>query len=283
VQGATSHCLGQTFSCKEMFNITFSTDDGETKHPIQNSWGFTTRSIGVAIMIHSDNKGLVLPPRAAATQVAIVPIHFKNKTEIVDEKAAWLYGKLKASGVRVMLDDRPYNPGWKFNDHELHGVPLKVELGPRDVQNNTLILSRRDKPNKEDKISIPMDENVCDKIKELLEQMQEDLFQAAKDKYAKQTIDVTKWEDFVPALNNKCMVLAPWCEEVSCEDHIKKTSKAESEASAASTEDESGTQLTGAAKSLCIPFEQKELKEGTQCFCNCGKTAKSWTLFGRSY
>ena len=232
-------------------------------------------------MVHSDNKGLVLPPRAAPIQVAIVPIHFKNKTEIVDEKAQWLFTQLKASGIRVMLDNRPYNPGWKFNDHELHGVPLKVELGPRDVQNNTLVVSRRDRPNKEDKLKIDMDDNVCNSIMELLDQMQKDLFQAAKEKCDKQTVEVTKWEDFVPALNNKCMVLAPWCEEIACEDHIKKTSKAESEA--AVEEDESGTQLTGAAKSLCIPFEQKELPEGTECFCGCSKPAKSWTLFGRSY
>merc|ERR1712083_144860 len=110
---------------------------------------------------------------------------------------------LKASGIRVMLDNRPYNPGWKFNDHELHGVPLKVELGPRDVQNNTLVVSRRDRPNKEDKLKIDMDDNVCNSIMELLDQMQKDLFQAAKEKCDKQTVEVTKWEDFVPALNNK--------------------------------------------------------------------------------
>lgn len=232
-------------------------------------------------MLHSDNKGLVLPPRVAPIQVAIVPIHFKNKTEIVDEKAEWLSVQLKAAGIRVMLDNRPYNPGWKFNDHELHGVPLKIELGPRDVQNNTLVISRRDKPNKEDKITLKMDDDVCKNIQDLLETMQNDLFNAAKAMYDKQTVEVTKWEDFVPALNNKCIVLAPWCEAVVCEDHIKKKSKEESEANV--SEEEIGSTLTGAAKSLCIPFEQKELPADAKCFCGCGDAAKSWTLFGRSY
>jgi len=279
VQGATSHCLGQTFSCEAMFNITFSTEDGEVKHPVQNSWGFTTRSIGVAIMIHSDNKGVVLPPRVAPIQAAVVPIHFKNKTEVVDAKAQEVYDLLKKAGVRVMLDNRPYNPGWKFNDHELHGVPLKIELGPRDAESNSVVVARRDRPNKEDKIKLTIDDKLCENINNLLETMQAELFQSAKDKYAKQTVEVTKWEEFVPALNNKCIVLAPWCEEVACEDNIKKKSKEESEASS----EESASSLTGAAKSLCIPFEQKPLPEGAECFCGCEKAAKSWTLFGRSY
>lgn len=231
-------------------------------------------------MLHSDNKGVVLPPRVAPTQAAIIPIHFKNKTEIVDEKAKWLFVQLKAAGIRVMLDDRPYNPGWKFNDHELHGVPLKIELGPRDVENNTVVISRRDKPAKEDKITFKMDDDLTKNISELLETMQNDLFQRAKDMYNKQTVEVTKWEDFVPALNNKCIVLAPWCEAVECENEIKKKSKEESEASAP---EESASTLTGAAKSLCIPFEQKELPADAKCFCGCNAPAKSWTLFGRSY
>jgi len=279
VQAATSHCLGQTFSKKEMFNITFSNDDGDVQHPVQNSWGFTTRSIGVAIMLHSDNQGLVLPPRVAPTQVAIIPIHFKKKIELVNEKAEWLYQTLKASGIRVMFDNRPYNPGWKFNDHELHGVPLKVELGPRDVENNKVVIGRRDKPNKEDKITLDMDDNLCDNVKKILEEMQDALFQKAKEACDNQTIEVTKWEDFVPALNQKCRVLAPWCEAVECENQIKKKSKEESEVT---TGEETST-LTGAAKSLCIPFEQKPLPEGAVCFCGCGAPAKSWTLFGRSY
>merc|ERR1712063_156336 len=279
VQAATSHCLGRTFSSKEMFNISYQTDDKETMYPIQNSWGFTTRSIGVAIMLHSDNTGMILPPRVAPIQIAIIPIYFKGKIDLVNEKAQWLHKLLKASGIRVMFDNRPYNPGWKFNDHELHGVPLKVELGPRDVENNKVVIGRRDKPNKEDKIKLTIDDKLCENINNLLETMQAELFQSAKDKYAKQTVEVTKWEEFVPALNNKCIVLAPWCEEVACEDNIKKKSKEESEASS----EESASSLTGAAKSLCIPFEQKPLPEGAECFCGCEKAAKSWTLFGRSY
>jgi len=280
VQGATSHCLGRTFSCKEMFNITYQTDDKETMYPIQNSWGFTTRSIGVAIMLHSDNTGMILPPRVAPIQIAIIPIHFKGKIEMVNEKAQWLHQLLKSSGLRVTLDDRPYNPGWKQNDHELHGIPLRVELGPRDVENSTVVVARRDKPGKENKVSLTLDESLPQALKDMLEDVHANLFQRAKELCDKQTVDVEKWEDFVPALNNKCRVLAPWCEQVSCENDIKKRSKEESEAGDA---EESASTLTGAAKSLCIPFSQREIPEGTICFAGCGSAAKSWTLFGRSY
>merc|ERR1712130_327791 len=231
VQGATSHCLGRTFSCKEMFNITYQTDDKETMYPIQNSWGFTTCSIGVAIMLHSDNTGMILPPRVAPIQIAIIPIHFKGKIEMVNEKAQLL----KSSGLRVILDDRPYTPGWKQNDHELHGIPLRVELGPRDVENSTVVVARRDKPGKENKVSLTLDENLPQALKDMLEDAHANLFQRAK------------------------------------------------EESEAGDVEESASTLTGAAKSLCIPFTQREMPEGTTCFTGCGSAAKSWTLFGRSY
>lgn len=231
-------------------------------------------------MLHSDNKGLVLPPRVAPVQVVIIPIHFKGKIEMVNEKAAWLTQLLKKAGIRAKLDDRPYSPGWKQNDHELHGVPLRVELGPRDVENSTVVVARRDKPAKEFKVSLTLNEDLPKVLHDLLEEVQANLFETAKAKTAAQTVDVTKWEDFVPALNNKCMVKAPWCEAVLCENDIKKRSKEEAEATGA---EESASTLTGAAKSLCIPFEQREMAEGTLCFTGCGTAAKSWTLFGRSY
>jgi len=282
VQGATSHCLGTTFSSKEMFNITYYDENSETQHPIQNSWGFTTRSIGVMIMVHGDNKGLVLPPRVAPVQVVILPIHFKGKTEAVDEKAAAVNEQLLAAGIRSEVDSRPYNPGWKHNDHELHGVPLRIEIGPRDVQNNTLVIARRDKPGKEDKISLTIDENLAGTISDLLNQMHGDLFQKAKTALDNQTLRVTKWEEFVPSLNKKAVVLAPWCEASECEDRIKKQSREESEQAGGNEDEEIGHRLTGAAKSLCIPFKQDPLPEEGVCFC-CGAKAVSWTLFGRSY
>ena|SRR3990167_491831 len=232
------------------------------------------------IMTHGDNKGLVLPPRVAPTQVVIIPIHFKNKIDIVNDKCAALLASLKKAGIRAEFDNRPYNPGWKHNDHELHGVPLRIEIGPRDVQNNTCVVCRRDKPNKEDKLSLQIGDNFDQTIADLLEQLQADLFARAKALRDAQTRQITQWSDFVPTLNEKNVILAPWCEKPECEDEIKKKSKAESES--LTSDDEVGHQLTGAAKSLCIPFNQPELPVGTKCFC-CGGEPKSWTLFGRSY
>jgi len=282
VQAATSHCLGQTFSSKEMFNITFTDDNGEAKHPVQNSWGFTTRSIGVMLMVHSDNSGIVFPPRVAPVQVVILPMYFKGKTEAVDERADTILARLREAGIRCDVDRRPYNPGWKHNDHTLHGIPIRIEIGPRDVENNTLVVCRRDKPNKEDKISMTVDDSLISKLQEQMEDMHNCLLNNARERLKAQTVKVTTWDNFVPTLNQKCLVLAPWCEAVECENEIKKKSKEESEAAATTVDEEVGHTLTGAAKSLCIPFEQDPLPEGAVCFA-CGQQPKSWTLFGRSY
>lgn len=280
VQGATSHCLGQNFS--KMFEISFLNEGGKPTHPFQNSWGFTTRSIGVMIMTHGDNKGLVLPPRAAPIQVVIIPLHFKGTdTEAVDSAAEKISQDLKKAGVRVFVDKSPHNPGYKFNHWEMRGIPLKLELGPKDLAAGQVVASRRDKSEKADKIVISNDD-IVEKVKELLDDLHQSLFNKAKEAVLAHRITVKEWKDFVPALNQKNCVLAPWCDVEECENQIKKKS-AEESVIADNEEEEVGHRLSGAAKSLCKPFDQpEEGVEGLPCF-NCGKPAKTWCLFGRSY
>merc|ERR1712188_108375 len=274
VQGATSHHLGQNFS--KMFNIEFEDHEGGKKFVYQNSWGITTRTIGVMIMVHGDNNGLVMPPRVAPIQVVVVPIQFKKNLEELDAKAAEVCEQLKAAGVRAHLDNRTgYKPGFKYSHWEMRGVPLRIEIGPRDLEAGQVVVARRDDLRKEAKVTVPMAE-ISTRIPELLEDVQQNLLTKAKAKMDAQITDVTTWPEFVPALNQKNICRVPWCLELACENNIKKKSGEES------TQMESASGLTGAAKSLCIPFEQPELAEGANCF-NCEAEAKKWALFGRSY
>lgn len=268
IQGATSHCLGQNFA--KMFHIEFESELGEKKMPWQNSWGMTTRTIGVMIMVHGDNKGLVLPPRVAPIQVVVIPIPNQklNEEERVSLKqgVGKMHAMLVDAGIRSKLDDRDnYTPGWKYNHWELKGVPLRCEYGPRDMQNGTCVLVRRDTGEK-----APC--NIVDltaKVAAIMDQMSKEMLARATAERNANIATVLQWKDFTPALEAKKMVLAPWCEEPESEDDVKRKSKEES------------TEGSG-AKTLCIPFEQPPLPEGTKCFIT-GKPAKSWTLFGRSY
>lgn len=281
IQGATSHCLGQNFS--KMFNITVENPEGPEKPKIfawQNSWGLSTRVIGVMVMCHSDNKGLVLPPRVSQIQVVIVPVGLTAKSTAeqrseIDENSRKIEAALAAKGVRVTGDYRDnYSPGWKFADWELRGVPLRVEFGPMDLKKNQLIAVRRDTG---EKITVSLDGFEA-KIEEILETIQKDLYTKAKASYDSHIVKATKLEEFVPALNTKNVVLAPFCGEEECEDDIKdKTARQ-------GTEDQEVDEKAPSmgAKTLCIPFDQPELVEGTKCV-GCGKAAKFHTLFGRSY
>ena len=144
IQGATSHQLGQNFA--KMFEVWFEDKDGKKQYAWQTSWGFSTRSIGAMILVHSDNKGLVLPPRVAQTQVVIVPITYKeDEAQVIRSKVEEIYQILKKAGVRVYLDDREnYNPGWKFNHWEIKGVPIRIELGKKDYESSEVRVVRRD-------------------------------------------------------------------------------------------------------------------------------------------
>jgi prolyl-tRNA synthetase len=271
IQGATSHCLGKNFA--KIFDITFESEKKTKEYVVQNSWGLTTRSIGVAVMVHSDDKGLVLPPRVSPLQVVIVPIVKKDiQPEFVGKPSHALVDQLKALGVRARVDDRPeYNPGWKYNHWELKGVPLRIEIGPQDVEKQTCVVVRRDTGVK---TTFPLGE-VAAKIPALLETIQGDMLNTARAKRDESIVKVYKWEDFVPVLNQRKLCLTPWCNSKASELLVKERSSDESKA------DESSA-LSGAAKTLCIPFDQPDLPAGTKCFIT-GEPATCWVLWGRSY
>ena len=280
IQGATSHNLGQNFG--KMFKIEYEDTAGKKQIPWQTSWGFTTRSIGVMVMVHSDDTGLVLPPRIAPLQVVIVPIVMSGANSAAQKDAcARIAEQLRDTKVRVHVDDRDnYNPGWKYNYWELKGVPLRIELGPKDIEKQQVRMVRRDTNAKED---VPWS-LVPQKVALLLVQMQHELLARAKEKRDAAIARVMVWSDFVPTISEGKLALTPFCNDENApemEDLVKKKSKEEALAAAGEEEDEK-TATPVAAKTLCIPFEQPPLPEGTPCFIS-GKPATCWVLWGRSY
>lgn len=278
IQGATSHHLGQNFS--KMFEIVY--EDPETqqkKYVYQNSWGITTRTIGVMIMVHADNQGLVLPPHVACIQAIVVPCGITVNTK--DDERAQLLDACKAlekrlvgGGVRCEGDYRDnYSPGWKFNHWELKGVPLRLEVGPKDLKAQQLVAVRRDTG---EKITIPL-ADVEKKIPALLETIHESMLNKAQEDMTSHTKKVTNWTDFCGFLEQKNILLAPFCGEISCEDKIKADSARGEEA-------EPGAPAMG-AKSLCIPFDQPApIAASDKCINpSCTNKPKFYTLFGRSY
>ncbi|CAI9118733.1 OLC1v1020338C2 [Oldenlandia corymbosa var. corymbosa] len=262
VQGATSHCLGQNFA--KMFEINFENEKGEKCMVWQNSWAYTTRTIGVMIMVHGDDKGLVLPPKVASVQVVVVPVPFKDAdTKGIFDACTSVVETLKESGISAEADTRDnYSPGWKYSHWEMKGVPLRIEIGPRDLANKQVRIVRRDNSAKTD---IPIDDLVV-KVRETLDAIQQNLFDAAKQKKEACMTVAKTWEEFMDALNQKKLILAPWCDEEDVEKSVKERTRGE----------------MGAVKTLCSPFDQPEMPEGTLCFAS-GKPAKKWTYWGRSY
>lgn len=287
IQGATSHCLGQNFS--KMFDITVedpSAKEGEKKpriHVWQNSWGLSTRVIGVMIMIHGDNKGLVLPPRVATTQVVIVPVGIGAKSTEEDrtklsEEINKLACSLRDVDLRVHVDERDsYSPGYKFNDWELKGVPLRLEVGPGEIKGEFVTAARRDTGEK----STVAISDTANKIPALLEEIQADLYNRANELFKSHVKQVTDWKDFVPTLNEKNVILMPHCLKEECEDEVKEIS-ARRDVGDDTPEDARAPSM--GAKSLCIPFEQPDglVKGETKCTNpNCQNKAEAWCLFGR--
>lgn len=280
IQGATSHCLGQNFS--KMFNISVEDPDGGADKLFvwQNSWGFSTRSIGVMIMIHSDNKGLVLPPRAARTQVIVIAVGLtKNTTEEVRSKVMGackqIESDLSAAGVLVSGDYREnYTPGFKFADAELKGIPLRIEVGPRDVEKGECVAVKRYNA---EKSSLAL-ADLSNSVPKLLDDIHEGLYANAKEAMDSHIVKVMKTKDMVKPLNDKNLLLIPFCGVPDCEEDIKTATARQSTDDA--PVDEKAPSM--GAKSLCTPFEQPELPSNTQC-ANCNRDAKHWTLFGRSY
>lgn len=238
-----------------------------------------------------------MPPRVAPVQVVIVPILY-NKDKDKDSKAAkeelidQAYECAKAltdAGVRVEVDDRlDKNPGWKYSEWELKGVPLRLELGPDDVKAKVMQGKRRTGKGKKEIIKWA---ELAATVPGILKEIQAGMLEAAREDVRAKTARVKTWKEFVTALENKMMVLAPWCGSSYCEEDIKARSgeaaeeemeRMHAKAKAEGGIVEDGEKLTGAAKSLCVPFDQPHLEEGTTCV-GCGKKAINWTLFGRSY
>uniref|UniRef100_A0A8C4X2Z4 Bifunctional glutamate/proline--tRNA ligase n=1 Tax=Erpetoichthys calabaricus TaxID=27687 RepID=A0A8C4X2Z4_ERPCA len=277
IQGATSHHLGQNFS--KMFEITFEDPKrpGEKQFAYQNSWGLTTRTIGVLTMVHGDNVGLVLPPRIASVQVIIIPcgITVSLPEEVRDalfSKCTQYLNTFCKAGIRVRTDIRDnYSPGWKFNHWELKGVPVRVEVGPRDMKNGQFVAVRRDTGEK----LVVKEGEAIKTIKYLLEDIQSHLFTRASNDLKTHMVAADSMEEFQKELDQGMIVQIPFCGNIECEDWIKKTTAKDQDL-------EPGAPSMG-AKSLCIPFSPlRELKAGTLCVSG-KEPAKFYTLFGRSY
>merc|ERR1712194_881479 len=301
VQGATSHHLGENFS--KMFKIEFENQKGGKQFAAQTSWGFTTRSIGTMIMIHGDDKGLVLPPKVAQFQVVIVPVPGKKMScEELSKKAYELKDQLKSTGLRVYVDDRDkYNPGFKYNHWELKGVPVRLELGERDIAGESVLVATRYNNSDKDYKKFPMKwSDLSAKLPELMETIHSDMLRKATEKRDESIVVVKTFEEMVEKLDQKVLFLVPWCETVESEEEIKKLTKEVSEknateaatkqaaaAAAESLVDENGESfapaLSGAIKTLCIPLEQPEMPKGQKCFFKKDVPAKRWCLMGRSY
>lgn len=285
IQGATSHALGQNFS--KMFDITVEDPAKQGSHinVWQNSWGLSTRVIGVMVMIHGDDKGLVLPPRVAKIQSVIIPVGINKNTtpearEKHEDQVAEIRATLKKAGVRVESDWREgYTPAWKFNDWELRGVPLRLEFGPKDAAKEVVSYARRDTG---EKGSIPLSE-LTTKVPELLETIQKDMYNKAEVAFREHRIQITNWDEVLPALDNKNVVLIPFCGEPKCEDRIKElTTRTDDQPDVP----ENQKAATMGMKSLCVPFEQPEgiVAGETKCLNpECERNADKWTMFGRSY
>ena len=251
LQSGTSHNFGDGFA--RAYDVTFTDKDNTIKYCHQTSWGVSTRMIGALIMVHGDDNGLVLPPRIAPTQVMIVPI-MQNKEGVL-EKANELKGRLSAD-FRVKLDDSDKTPGFKFADQEMRGIPVRVEIGPKDIEANKCVVVRRDN---HEKIEVSLDELEA-KLSAILEDIQKNMLERARAHRDSHTYSADTYDEFKETIANKPgFVKAHWCENRECEDKIK--------------EDTSAT-------ARCIPFEDGN-SEG-KCIC-CGKPAKKLVYWGKAY
>ena len=253
LQGGTTHYFGDGFA--KAFDITYTARDNTVKHPHQTSWGVSTRMIGAIIMTHGDDNGLILPPNVAPIQVVVIPV--QQHKEGVIEKATEITNALKAAGLRVKMDDSDNSPGWKYSEYEMKGVPVRLEIGPRDIQNNSCVLVSRVSRNKN---FVSLD-NIADQVKDMLASVHNELVERADRNRAEKTNDAHSYEEFLDIAENKPgFIRAMWCGETECEEKLKD--------------------VTGGVKSRCIPFNEENLSE--TCVC-CGKKAKHMVVWGRQY
>ena len=222
LQAGTSHFLGQNFA--KAFDVTFQDKDGKVKHVWATSWGVSTRLMGALVMSHSDDQGLVIPPKLAPTQIVIIPIYRgPEQLEAISLVVEPLLAELRAAGIRVKFDDRDtYKPGWKFNEYELKGVPIRIAVGPRDLENKQVEIARRDTLTKE---TMPM-ECLIDRMVGMLSEIQKDLFDAAKRRLDDSIVKVDSWSEFEVAIKAGGFISAHWDGTAETEERIKKQTKA---------------------------------------------------------
>jgi prolyl-tRNA synthetase len=221
LQAGTSHNLGQNFA--KAFDITFQARDKSVQHVWGTSWGVTTRLVGGVIMCHGDDSGLVLPPAIAPYQVVIVPIGRENWRETVLPRAKEIQAELVAAGMRVTIDERDERPGWKFSEWEMRGVPVRVEIGPKDIEKSAVLVARRDTRQKE---SLPM-AGLAARLRTLLDEIQQNLLAKAKQFREEHTQRVSSYDEFKQVMDGRPgFVIAPWCGEADCEAQIKTDTQA---------------------------------------------------------
>jgi prolyl-tRNA synthetase len=257
LQSGTSHNLGQNFA--KAFEIRYLDKNGELQHCWTTSWGLSTRFIGAIIMVHGDDQGLILPPRLAPYQTVIVPIYKTDaEKEQVTEAARRIKAELVSANIRVILDEREgTSPGFKFNDWEMRGVPLRMEIGPKDVQKNSVVLARRDKPGKEGKSFVPQ-AGIVDAVKQTLDVIQKALYERALNFRNANTSDPKDYQEFRSVVE-KGFAYSFWCGSAQCEKSIKEDTK---------------------ATLRCIPVDQP--KETGQCIY-CGQAANERAYFAKAY
>ena len=252
LQSGTSHNFGDGFA--KAFGIQYADKDNKLQYVHQTSWGVSTRLIGAIIMVHGDDSGLVLPPRVAPVQTVVIPI--QQKKEGVLEGAEEIKKTLKAAGLRVQLDERDKSPGWKFAEAEMRGVPVRVEIGPRDLAEGKCVLVRRDT---REKLVVEI-ANVAEEVFKLLEQIHNDMFARAKAHLESHISDAFTYDEFKDAVENKPgFIRAMWCGDEACELKIKEDTT---------------------ATSRCMPFEQEKISD--VCVC-CGKPAHKLVYWGKAY
>ncbi len=252
LQSGTSHYFGQKFS--KPFDVKFQNREGKEEYVYQTSWGISTRFIGAIIMAHGDDRGLKLPPRVAPIQAVVIPIA-QHKEGVLDRAHA-LKEEL-SNKYRVKIDDREQvSPGFKFNDWEMRGVPVRIEIGPKDIENNKCVVVRRDTG---EKIDVSLDE-INDRLNSILEEIQTNMFNMVLENTKRRTTVALNMDEFKKNLEeNQGYIKAMWCGDGACEDKIHEE--------------------TG-AKSRCIPFSEEHLSD--TCVC-CGKPAKYMVFWGRQY
>ena len=251
LQSGTSHYLGKNFA--SAFEIKYLDRDGKLKNPYQTSWGVSTRLIGALIMAHGDQRGLKLPPRVAPVQAVVIPV--AQHKEGVVEKARGIADALKKAGVRAETDERDQSVGWKFNEWEMKGAPLRIEIGPRDIENGVAVYSRRDT---HEKGTVALGD-IAAKVPELLDDIHENMFRQSSDFLHGHIVECRNMDELTAALDGRNFVKAMWCGCRECEDAIK---------------------VETAASARALPFDQTPI--GDKCVC-CGKPADKVVYFAKSY